>query len=256
MSQVQSEALFNIPVASWGRNGIATQIDVIQQHMRLSDVKAYEPIPDLNGKTADKITVGVTVSYQRVDSLFRRPVYYSGNITGYTGQDGSVEKMRFLGVGILTLKQTPVNSFSLGMIVIVDPTSNIPAIPMVIYTHRFNKGLELNVSLPQQVSLRQALSRNCWASFGTVISAPSAFFRYNSPEVPHDVNYTTVNLKTGPSVEYRFGKYFIAGINAGLWTPIQSRQFEHWTKSTNYFLDNKIETTPYVNFSLSVLPFF
>jgi len=256
LSQVRTKALLSIPLKSWGKNSLSASFSLFHQHFNLHDVKFIQPIANsFNERSVDKLTVGFTGSYTRVDSLFGRQIIYMGSLSGLTGRSSSIQKVSYLGGVILTLKQTPEKRVSVGLLLNLDPSIDIPVIPFYTYWRKYQNGMELNVNLPQEVSVRKSLSDRFWASFGTSISGSVAFFRYAEPGFPKDVNFSIVDLKTGPKIEYRFAEKLIFGLNAGLLTPIQARQFEVSEKANDYFLKNKINSTPFVNFSISVLPF-
>ena len=129
-------------------------------------------------------------------------------------------------------------------------------VPIFAYWHQLNNKVELNLNLPQQLSLRKGLSPNSWVTFGTYLSGSMAFFRNSSPALPRDANYSSLELKTGPGLECRFGKIFMAGINGGIMTPVMSRIFERSETSNHYYINNRINTTPFVNVTISMLPAF
>ncbi|MBS7564815.1 hypothetical protein KHS38_10400 [Mucilaginibacter sp. Bleaf8] len=256
VSQVRTTALFTMPVKSWGRNSVSATAGIFQQHISLSDITPYQATAaQLEGYTTNKVTVGITANYIRLDSLFGRPVVYMATVSGLTSQSNSIQKLSYLAGAIFTLKQTPSVRSSLGFLINIDPSINVPFVPIFTYWRKFNNGLELNVNPPQQVNVRKTLSKNLWASFGTSLAGSVAFFKFTQPGIPQDANYSTIELKTGPGVEYRFAKKFIFGLNAGMLSPIQSRIFERSQKTSEYFINNKVSSTPFVNFTLAVLPF-
>lgn len=256
LSQVRTTAIFTIPVTSWGKNSISTTFSAFQQRFHLSEVTPYQAdMAGLEGKTVNKLTVGFTGNFVRVDSLFGHQVIYTGSVSGLTGEASSVQKLSFLGGMIFALKQTPNVRLNLGLLVNIDPSITVPVIPFITYWRKLENNFELNVSLPRELSLRKTISPKLWLSFGTSLAGSIAFFKHNRPDFPQDGNYSTLELKTGPGMEYRFAKKFILGVNAGALTPFQAREFKVGDKANNYFLRNSITTAPYVNFTLSVLPF-
>ena len=44
-------------------------------------------------------------------------------------------------------------------------------------------------------------------------------------------------------------------MNGGILNPLQAREFEQGAKSSGYFIRNKISPAPFINFSISFLPF-
>lgn len=255
-STVRTNALFNVPVKSWGKNSVSATLSYFQQRIQITDVQSFNPAIGNEDRVFNKSTVGLTVSFQRRDSLFGRPVFYSASVSGLTNDANAIKKVSYLGMALFALKQTANTRYSLGLAINIDPSLKVPAVPIFIYWHKFKNDLELNFNLPSQAGVRKAFSDRFWATFGTSLSGSVAFFNPTQPNVPQDANYTTLDLKTGPGMEYRIGKKFIFGISGGILTPISSRAFDRTKSSSDYFISNQLNNVPYVNFSLSVLPFF
>jgi hypothetical protein len=251
-NQRRTEGLFNLPVRSWGKNTVKASLALANTHFVISNAKGPGTFTD---STIDKSTVGFTATFSRIDSLFGHMMIYSANVTAFTGDMVTLNKLSLMLSGLMVLKQTKQTSLLAGVIVLVDPTSNIPVIPMMMYTRRLPNNFDLNITLPQQLMLRKTFNRRVWASFGTSLSSSNSFFSYSSPLVPRAANFSTLDLKTGPGVEYRLTNKLIAGISGGLWTPLLYRQAGRWEKTNSWFFNGKADTTPYLNVSLSLLPF-
>ena len=254
-STVRTTAIFNVPVKSWGKNSVSASLSYFQQRLQVTDVESYNSRLGNEDIIFNKSTVGLTASFQRVDSLFGRPVFYMASISGVSNDVSSIKKLSYLGTILFPLKQTATTRYSLGAVINIDPSLKVPAFLLFTYWHKFKNELELNFNLPSQVGLRKGISDKLWATLGTSLSGSLAFFNLDQPNLPHDVNYTTIDLKSGLGAEYRLGKKIIIGINGGMLTPISSRAFDRTETSSEYFLSNKMQSVPYVNFSLSILPF-
>lgn len=256
LSQVRTTALVNVPVKIWNKNMVIASFSFQRQHFDITDITGYQPLPASPGdQTENKVTVGFSGTYTRTDSLFGRPVILMGAVTGLTNSSSAIQKMSYLAGVNFTLKQTATTKSMLGFLINIDPSIKVPFVPCYLYWHKYKSDLELNVNFPQQVMLRKGLSATCWASFGTTLSGTVAFFSRNQPSLPDNSNYSTVELKTGPGIECLFARKFLFGVNAGILTPLQSREFERDRNADDYFLKNKINSTAFLNFTLSVLPF-
>ena len=256
MRVIRTTALFNVPVHKWGKNSVTASFSAFQQRFYLSNITPYQRnLPDLEGRVFNKFTVGFSGSFTRVDSLFGHQVIYLASASGLTSRAGSIQKLSYLGGMIFTLKQTPIARTSVGLMLNIDPSVDVPVIPFFTYWRKYGNNIELNINLPQQLTIRKAFSPKLWASFGTSLSGSIAFFRHDNPALPRDGNFSTLDLKTGPGLEYRFAKKFIFGFNTGLLTNLQSREFEVNSKANDYFLRNKVNPSIFGSFSISVLPF-
>ncbi|GAA4322924.1 hypothetical protein GCM10023149_23540 [Mucilaginibacter gynuensis] len=254
-STVRTNLLFNVPVKSWGKNSLSASVSYFQQHIQIREVQSFSPMLNNNDFVSDKSTVGLSFGIQRRDSIFGRPVFLMASVLGVTNDASSIKKLSYLGTAIFPLKQTATTRYSVGIILNIDPSLKVPVVPLFTYWHKFSNDIELNFNLPQQAGLRKAFSDRLSGTLGTSLSGSIAFFNLTQPNLPHDANYTTIDLKTGPGIEYRLGKKFMVGVNGGILTPLSARAFDRDKTSSEYFISNKLSNVLYMNFTFSVLPF-
>lgn len=252
---VRTSAILTVPVKSWGNNSITATGSYYAQHIKVNEIEMPDGSFSDHEINYNKFTVGLTATFLRRDILFGKPVFYMASITGLTNEASSIKKLSYLGSAIFLLKQTQSTRVLAGVIINIDPSLNIPAIPLFTYWHKFKNNVELNIGIPTGFGLRKEVTKNMWANLGTSISGSIAFFNLNYPNVPTDVNYTVLDLKNGLGLEYRLAKRFMVGVNGGVLTPMSARAFERNQSSKNYFLDNKLGNSGYINFTFSVLPF-
>lgn len=256
ISQVRTVANLNVPVKSWGKNHVSASFTFVRQHFQLEQVTTYRAgLEHLEGVKENKLTVGFTASFARADSLFGKGVVYTGLISGLTNNASTIQKINYLAGVIFMLKRTAETNYNVGLMLNIDPSINVPVFPVFSYWHKYKNDLELNLNFPQQLALRKPVTTRLWTTFGTSLSGAVSFFKFSQPGIPQDVNYTSAELKTGPGIEYRIAKKWLFGLSGGILTPIQVRAFERTGRSDDYFLNNKINTTPFINFSISLLPF-
>lgn len=255
ISQFRTASLINVPVTTWGKNSFGLSFLSLQQNDNFSDVvsQASNLTPQL--LNYNKVTIGISATFSRRDSLFGKPVFYTASITGNSDNLYSVKKMSYLAGAVLIIKQNANTRVSLGGFLNMDPALSIPFIPVVAYWHKFNDGVEFNMNLPTQFGFRKQLSNRLSANVGTSITGSIAFFNVNQPGIPQNVNYTTLDLKTGPGIEYRFAKKLIFGVNGGMFSNLSGKAYDRNLKQSQYFLENKFGRTTYLNFTIAVLPF-
>jgi len=254
VNMTREKADFNLPFAAWGKNNLVGTFSYINQHYNISQVQDYNvqvPIRDMNFNTQ---TIGFSISYSRHDSLFNRPVIYSGTLASYTDQLSSIQKVSYLGTMVFPLKRTATNSLNIGLAVIVDPSSFFPVLPVFSYWHRYNN-TELFLDLPSRIALRRQLSQNSWLEVSTELASTFSFFSINEPPLPQDAQYTLIELKTGPSYEYRVAKKVILGVYGGAFSTIDSRLSKRNADWKDYYVRNHTKAAPYLNFTVSFLPF-
>lgn len=254
ISRIRS--VFNIPIVQLGKNTISTTLSYLQQRVDVKNVQSFNhniPSADFN---YNKSTIGVTASFTRLDSIFNRPVAYSISASGLTDELSRIRRFNYVGLVSINLKRTATTSYSIGALLIVDPSSPSPFLPIFSYWHKFNSSdLELFVDIPSRIMLRKQFSERTWVSFGTELSGNLAFFDFDKALLPRDFTHSSIELKTGSSFEYLISKKIILGLNGGLMTTSSSRFFRKEDRPDDYFMKNKNEAIPYVNFSISFLPF-
>lgn len=247
---------FNLPIAQIGKNTFNGSVSILQQHFDMSGGTSTNPaLPALNN-SFNKSSVGLSASFFRADSLFNRPVYYSASISGFTDEASSIKRVTYTGAVIFPLKRTPNTTLSLGLIALIDPSSPIPASIYISYWHKFAESkLELIADLPTRLALRKQLSARSWITLGSELGGSSLFFDFKNTILPADAMYTTLEIKSGSTFEYRVTKKLILGLSGGILSTATSRFFERNEKPNDYFIKNKIGSVPYMNFSVSFLPF-
>jgi hypothetical protein len=249
-------ANINLPIWQTRRNIISTSFAAVQQFVQLDKGTSYNaalPVPD---QRVDRSTYTFIASYTHSDSLFNKPVSFSVSAAALTNQDFSTLRMNYFGTVAFTLKRTATTNLAVGVAVLLDPASPVPASPFMSYWHRFTKSkLDLFVDLPYRVSLRKTLSSRAFLSVGSQLSTNLFFFSPDNTLMPGESVFTTLEIRSGATFEYLVGKHIVLGVNGGLLSTVQSRMFEKSSKSNDYYLGNKMNSAPFVNFSVSVLPF-
>jgi hypothetical protein len=253
---VREQGNFNIPLTYWGKNSLVASVNFQNQHFDVNPTQVYNPQFPFKDMSIDKGIVGFALTYTRRDSLFNLPVVYNGTVAGFTDDYSSVKKINYQGTITFPFRHTANSSMSLGLAVIIDPSTPSPVLPVFYYWHKYDNNLELFIDIPTRISLRKQLSSNTWASFGTQMSGSFVFFNIDEPALPQNDTYSTFELKTGPTFEYLVSKKIVLGVSGGLFSTLTSKEFKQNTNPNDYFGKNNNSSVPYVNFTVSFLPFF
>jgi hypothetical protein len=256
-SQVtRMRANFNLPIAQWSKNIISANVNYLFQHVDISQVNSYDPLIPVRNNLTNSSTIALTLSYNRVDSLFGHQVIFSANISGVTDELSSIRRVNELVGVTVPIVRTAATVFRVGLFYINDPTLPTHLVPLITYSHKFQTGnLQFFADLPTRVLLKKQLSEKTWLSIGTELTGTQTFMSFNEPSMPRDVVHSTTELKTGPAFEYKVSKKIMLGVSAGLFTTLSSRIFEQGKAPSTYFIENKMGATPYANFTISFLPF-
>jgi hypothetical protein len=209
------------------------------------------------GKTMDITTLSLQLAASRSDSLFNRPVVYNVGVTALT--NASFSQSRFIVTGLVSfsLRRTATTSLSIGALFAIDPSSPSPVVPFVSYFHSFNAlHLELYADFPSRVVLRRPLSPKSALSLGSNLGGNLSFFNINHTTLPQDAIHTILELKTGFLYEYRFSPKMVLGVNTGILSTLRSKMLENKANVSDSFLENNNASVPFINLSVSFLPFW
>ncbi|SFD23774.1 hypothetical protein SAMN05518672_1011195 [Chitinophaga sp. CF118] len=248
---------FNVPVVSWGKNSISASVGMINQNFKLNKVENYGTEYSVTDSTFNRTTLNAALSFTHIDSLFGVPVIF--NVGAATIVDPGLSRQRFTYRGLISfaLIRNANSSLSLGGLVIVDPSSPVPFVPFLTYSHIFKAiGTELLVDMPYRVALRKELSKKSSLTAVAELAGNLSFVDINQNPLPKNSIYTTLDLKTGMLFEHRLSKKVVLSISGGMLSALNSKVIGENEKSNNYFIKNSNQMVPYVNIGISLLPFF
>ncbi|MEJ2883292.1 hypothetical protein [Pedobacter sp. GR22-6] len=243
---------FNLPISSWGKNRLNGAVVYQKQHYAFGQ-NFNAGVPSQPG-SLDRASVGLSATYSRSDSLFNRPVIYSAGITAFSNELNSIRRLSYSGTMIFPLKQQANTMTNVGVVLAIGPNGVLP-VPFFSYWHRFNSKLEFDLQLPYGASFRIPFSTAAWATFGTALDPNFSFLSKSNPNAPANLTHNMLDLKTGLSLEHMLGKKLVAGVRGGLVSNLSSRVQKDNADVNDYLLKMKRGTVPFVNFSLSFLPF-
>ncbi|RZJ92647.1 MAG: hypothetical protein EOO20_00935 [Chryseobacterium sp.] len=247
------KANFNVPISSWGKNSINGSVNYLRQHFQFEEQASG--LISLPSPSYTRSTVGLSAIYSRRDSVFNRPVIYTAGISAYTDELSSIRRISYTGTIIFPVKQTLNTISNLGVILVVSPNNTIP-IPYFGYWHKFtNSPLEINIEIPSNITLRMPFSPRTWATLGTAIDPNLNFVTIETPTSSTDLVHNLLDLRTSLNIEQLIGKKMVVGIRGGVINTLTSRIQKNNAKRDDYIIDNKKSAVPFVNFSISFLPF-
>jgi len=250
-------SFFSVPVSKWDGNIISATIYHNEQFFNTRQVHNQLSDAQLSEEDITKSTLGLSLNFSRTDAIFHTPVVYSAVFTGISDNLRTVKRFNFNGSLTFPLKRTADVYLSVGALVQIDPSAPFPVLPLFNYYRRLNSnGLQLILDLPQGLSLKQSLSKNAWVYVGSTANTYTSFYRANTPSLPERFSYNTIELKTGPGIEYLLGKYVILGISGGVNSIASAKAIEKGSNYNDAFIKNTNKSTPYGEFRISLLPFF
>lgn len=188
-------------------------------------------------------------------SLFKKPVIYNASLI-VDGNDKGIERLKGL-VGLsLIMKRTERTTITLGAIVFVDPTSQLPFFPTFSYNHRFkNSKWEVDFILPQRLLFRRFVGENGRFSIGSSFGSTGFYVNVDNPNFAETFEYSQLEIKSGIIYEHRFNDYLIGTFQGGLQNFISNRLTEKAKPTSDFIYENNQDATGYFKVGISIDPF-
>ncbi|WP_445736738.1 hypothetical protein [Mariniflexile sp.] len=188
-------------------------------------------------------------------SLFKKPVIYNASIIA-DGNDEGFERIKGL-VGLsFIMKRTERTMITLGAIIFIDPTAQIPFFPTFTYNHRFkNSQWELDFIMPQRVLFRRLVGENGRFSVGSTFGSTGFYVNVDNPAFADVFEYSQLEIKSGIIYEHRFSDYLIGTFQGGLQNFISNRLTEKGKPTQDFIYKNKQDATGYFQAGVSIDPF-
>jgi hypothetical protein len=219
-------------------------------NIETTDVTVFEQ----NG-IVDFHNFSTALSSTYFSTLFKKPVIYNASLI-VDGNDKGFERIKGL-VGLsFILKRTERTTMTLGAIVFVDPTTQIPFFPTFSYSHRFkNSKWEVDFILPQRLLFRRFVGENGRFSIGSSFGATGFYVNVDNPEFADVFEYSQLEIKSGIIYEHSFNDFLIGTFQGGLQNFISNRLTEKGEPTKDFIYKNNQNTTGYFQVGISIDPF-
>lgn len=195
-----------------------------------------------------------SLNFTYFSRLFGKTVVYGASASLDGGNKG-FERVRGSVYGTMVLKANESTKIMAGAIVNIGPNSQLPALPMFTYEHKFGKDMTIDILLPKQVLLRKYFPGKSRLSIGAEMDQTD-FFLYNVHSLNPNITYEwqQANANTGLIYEHLLGKYFIATFRAGAKIPFNGRFYEKNEVKDPIFKISS-QASLYFNIGISFNPF-
>ncbi|MDH6254235.1 hypothetical protein M2347_003962 [Chryseobacterium sp. H1D6B] len=190
-----------------------------------------------------------TLNFVYFSRLFNKTMIYSANAS-VDGSDQHFERLRGMATATMVLKANAQTKIAVGLVGIIDPSSQVPVIPTFTYEHKFNNGWTADIILPQKVLLRKDVFTNGRISLGSEMNTTS-FYMYS---VDKTYEFRQLEINSGAIYEHKFGG-FIGTLKTGVRAVPNSRIFEKTESFKDYIFEAKPKPSLYVNIGVSYNPF-
>ncbi|GEM_PF-427509 len=251
MKTQRVSSYFNTPAAHWDNNSLSATVFYTHTSTELKEITG--PFGEL---FSDKNTLDLALNYSRSDKIFDQAIIYSLVARAISDNLNTIRRFNFNGSFSLPLRKDDNTSFSLGLLVLIDPSAPFPVEPIVNYYRKFvPSGLELIVDLPNGVNLKKSVAKNTWLSIGSNQTSYSTFYNHHSGFLDGKVSYNTIELKSGAAFEYLFAKNIIVNVGGGINSFLASRLFKDGENYKRASIRSTNKSSPYLTLGLSLLSF-
>jgi len=190
------------------------------------------------------------LSVTRFSKLFNKIAIYSATAS-VDGSEQHFERIRGMLTASLVLKATADTKMTVGLAVIIDPSSQVPAMPIFTYEHRFGNGWVADVILPKKMVMRKDVFKNGRLSLGTEMDGTN-FYLYPDGK---RYEFRQLEINSGAMYEHQLGNNLIGTLKAGLRATPSSRIFAKEDSFKDYIFDMNAKPSFYFNVGISYNPF-
>lgn len=245
----------NIPIYSKPRWTITSSVRYKYETFETKNVTTY--LPEINPLPSkmDYHYLSAALSFTYYAKLFNKPFIYNVSVIG-DGTEKDAERVKAIVGGSIILKRTERTTIGVGLVVFIDPTSQVPLAPTFIMNHTFlNSPWTLDIILPQRVLLTRPLFANGKLSLGTELIADGFYTYSNQPGFADVYDYRQLEINSGVTYEHVLHKDLIATFKVGLANVFSSRASERGKSTNDYIFSSKQDGTAYFNLGFSYNPF-
>lgn len=195
------------------------------------------------------------LNFTYITKLFDKPAFFTASAI-VDGSEKHFERVKGIATGTILLKANAKTKLGVGLVGVIDPTAQLPVIPMFTYEHKFNNGLVLDAVMPKHFYIRKNLFQNGRISLGTELDGTS-FYLYDQFGINGKYEFRQLEINSGLMYEHHLGGSFIATFKTGMKnTPSGSSRILRKNESfDSYLLETSPKPTFYVNAGLSFNPF-
>lgn len=188
-------------------------------------------------------------------SLFSKPVIYNVSVIADGNGEGFERIKGLVGLSFI-MKRTERTMITLGAIIFIDPTAQIPFFPTFTYNHWFkNSKWELDFIMPQRILFRRFVGENGRFSVGSTFGSTGFYVNVDNPGFADVFEYSQLEIKSGITYEHRFSDFLIGTFQGGLQNFISNRLTEKGKPTQDFIYKNKQDATGYFQVGISIDPF-
>ena len=243
----------NLPVYYRPKLIVATSLKYTYDETRFRDLQSVGAAPENEEFGFNAYAAGLNVIHNR--QLFSKPLTLNAGLTLDGGNEG-IERLKGIAGATMALKDTERTSIAVGLLVVIDPTSQLPFLPIFRYKHHFKDSpYTFDFVLPSRVLLRRPVGKRSRLSIGTTFGGSGYYVTADQASMVQDYEYSQLELNTGLIYEYKFSNAVIGTLRGGVTSFLSNRLTEKGEPNRDYLYRNQQEATGYFSIGISYNPF-
>lgn len=194
-----------------------------------------------------------SLNLTHISRLFNKTTIYSGSFI-VDGSEKRFERVKGLLSANMVVKSNERTRIAVGIIGALDPSVQIPILPLLTYEHHFDDGLIADIIFPRNIFIRKNVLGNGRITLGTEIERTS-FYLYNMDNSGRTYEFCQADLNNGLIYEHLVFSYFILTLKGGIRMTASSRVFDRKESINDFIYETKPDASPYFNAGISFNPF-
>lgn len=255
-SQQTFKAAINLPILKTKKWVMTGSFDYMYNEFLFKELRNISTTSTFQqDKTLDFHNFRTALSSTYFSSIFNKPVIYNASLI-LDGNNKGFERFKGLVGASIVMKRTQRTIITLGAVVFIDPTAQLPFFPTFTYNHKFKNSVwEFDFILPQRIIFRRPIGQKSRLSLGTTFGGNGFYVNVQSPTLPNLFEYSQLEVNTGLIYEYRLSNSIVTTIKGGMSNFISSRLTEKGKPTKDFIYKNNQKATGYFNLGFSYNPF-
>lgn len=251
----RTTAFLNFPAWRRGQHVVSGGIQARYQTIALHDMIREDGSIALSDHHIQQTILGGNIMYTYLDSLRHKPIIYNITTSTMVNPETGQIRLNVSGIAMLSLIQRPQTTLSVGLLVLTDPTSPLPVLPILQFRHHFTAWkTELFLDITR-VAMRKTIGKQHWLWLSNDLMGQSWLIQQSASTYPSRMLYTALELKTNITYEQQLNRKTILSVTGGVTSLVNARLRDTFPGTTIY-ANNTQTATPYFQIGISFLPFW
>lgn len=203
--------------------------------------------------TADFQHLSSALNFSYFSTAYKKTMIYNASVL-VDGSEQYVERVKGLLSAVMVLKGTYKTKMAVGVIVNIDPSTQLPVLPIFTYENKLNSVWTVDIILPKSAYLRKYVFHHTGrVSVGSELNLHS-FYMYDLDATAQKYEYRQIDINSGLVYEHAIGHFVFAG-KAGVRSLVRGRAFKKEDSFDKPQFEVKADVPFYFNVGVSINPF-